>query len=278
MTGHMDTITESASLFCGDCLTILPTWKTGDVRALEDGQRLHVITDPPYEAIMHQAKKSGIDRAMRRDGGAELRAIEFGSVDEIRGAFTAGAAGIATGWLLAFCTPEGVAIWRDAIEAARLRYKRACVWVKPDATPQFNGQGPAMGAEMFVTAWAGAGYSAWNGGGKRGVWTHLTNPPERHGLHPTEKPVRLMRELIQDFTNSGDVILDPFMGTGATGVAAVDMGRRFIGIEQNPEFFAAAVERIRSAEAQPRLFSEPAQRPKQDEMGFPVIRKRDRAK
>lgn len=130
-----------------------------------------------------------------------------------------------------------------------MKYKRACVWVKPDSTPQLNGQGPAQGAENFVCAWAGTGHAKWNAGGKRGVYTHLVNNPDRTGLHPTEKPVSLMAELLADFTNAGQTILDPFMGSGTTGVAAVRFGRKFIGIEQNKEYFDLACKRLAAAQS-----------------------------
>lgn len=235
-------------LHLGDCIAHMEA-------LLDAGQTVaHVITDPPYEAIMHTSKTTRENpgqRALRKDGRADLKAVEFDAIDSTRSRFAELAVALADGWLLAFCTPEGVAPWRDALEAAGARYKRACVWVKPDSAPQFNGQGPAMGAEMFVAAWCGTGYSRWNGGGKRGVWTCNTNGPQRHGLHPTEKPVRLMRELVQDFTQPGDVVLDPYMGTGATGVACALLGRQFTGVEINPEFHAAAVARIENARGNP---------------------------
>jgi DNA modification methylase len=139
-----------------------------------------------------------------------------------------------------------------------MKYKRACVWVKPDSTPQFNGQGPASGAEMFVCAWAGNGHANWNAGGKRGVYTHCVNNPERTGLHPTEKPRRLMSEIIADFTNPGELICDPFMGSGTTGVAAVMAGRRFVGVELNETYFDLACKRLDLAQRQGSLFTEAA--------------------
>jgi len=129
--------------------------------------------------------------------------------------------------------------------------------VKPDATPQLNGQGPgARGAECFVTAWNGIGHARWNAGGKRGVYTHLTNQKDRDGRHPTEKPIPLMREILGDFTNPGQTILDPFMGSGTTGVASAKMGRRFIGIEKDKKYFDIACERIERAYSQGDMFAE----------------------
>jgi site-specific DNA-methyltransferase (adenine-specific) len=202
---------------------------------------------------MHAAK-AGASRRIRTDGRDEIKSLDFQSIDAIRGDVTRLIASICEGWALIFCAPEGVGRWADEINASSAKYKRACVWIKPDSTPQLNGQGPAMGAENFVAAWCGSGYAKWNSGGKRGVYTHLTNPPSRHGLHPTEKPVSLMTELVLDFTAPGDLICDPFMGSGTTGVAAVKLGRRFVGIEKEPKYFDVACERIEAATKQVDMF------------------------
>ena len=77
--------------------------------------------------------------------------------------------------------------------------------------------------------------------------------------HPSPKPIEYMRKLIARLTRPGDVILDPFMGSGTTGVAAIMEGRNFVGVELDPGYYAIAHKRI--ANAQPPLFvaDEPAQ-------------------
>lgn len=237
----------SATLYCGDALAILPT-----VGAVD-----HIICDPPYESSLHDSKNSLRGR-MRTDRGPELQGLNFDAIDEIRADVVRLASSACQGWFIAFCTVEGTWEWAQAINVSPMKYKRACAWVKPDSTPQLNGQGPAQGYECFVCAWAGSGHAAWNAGGKLGVYTHLVNNPERTGLHPTEKPRRLMSELIADFTNPGQLICDPFMGSGTTGVAAVMAGRRFIGIEQNETYFELACKRIMDAQRQGQLFGEAA--------------------
>ena len=75
-----------------------------------------------------------------------------------------------------------------------------------------------------------------------------------HGVcHPTQKPVALMEYLIRTYTNPGETVLDFTMGSGTTGVACVNTGRAFIGIERDPDYFAIAERRI--AEAQPQLMA-----------------------
>lgn len=251
--GRVETIAEGVTLYLGDCRDVLPTI----------GRVSHVLTDPPYEAIMHAAKSSA-SRRIRTDGRDEIKALDFDAIDPIRSEVTNLIAGCCDGWALIFCAPEGIGRWADEINSSHAKYKRACVWIKPDSTPQLNGQGPAMGAENFVAAWCGSGYATWNAGGKRGVYTHLTNPPSRHGGHPTEKPVSLMSELLVDFTKPGDLICDPFMGSGSTGVAAVRLGRRFVGVEVQPKYFDIACERLEAAYQAPDMFAEPTPKAKQE--------------
>ena len=74
-------------------------------------------------------------------------------------------------------------------------------------------------------------------------------------LHPTQKPLPLMKWCIEKYTNPGDTVLDPFMGSGTTGVACVQTGRNFIGIEIDPGYFEIAQRRIHDAEQQPLLFA-----------------------
>jgi len=71
--------------------------------------------------------------------------------------------------------------------------------------------------------------------------------------HPCPKPTNVMRWIVERTTMVNETILDPFMGSGTTGVACVQTGRNFIGIEIDPEYFAIAERRIKEAEAQPRL-------------------------
>ena len=240
-------------LYLGDCLEILPT--LGKVDA--------VVTDPPYEARMQELH--GEVKLRRLDGGPQRRAITFDSVRDIREPFLDALIGRNGGWMLAFCNVEGVAAWRESILARDMKFKTTCIWNKPDATPKLNGQGPALSYECFTTTWCGKGHAKWNGGGRRGVFTHPTNNAERHGEHPTEKPLSLMVELLTLFTNPGDLVLDPFMGSGTTGVAARKTGRRFIGCEIDPKYFNIAERRISAARHEPQLpLAEP--KPKQTSM------------
>jgi len=215
-----EVLAEGVEVYCGDMLSILPTLGPVD----------HIISDPPYEDELHSA----IGRIRRTDGREMIADLGFAGVNASRSAIAAACVKASSGWLILFTLAEGVRAWRDDIQAAGGKWDTCLAWVKPDASPRFNGQGAARGFENAVTAWCGKGYRSWNSGGKRGVYTHLVNY-QRQGEHPTEKPVPLMEELVLDFTKPGQLICDPFAGSGTTGVAAVKCGRRFVGIKPRPD-------------------------------------------
>ena len=161
---------------------------------------------------------------------------------------------LSSGWALFFSQAEAVGLWQSALESAGAKYRGPAVWVKPDSSPQFSGDKPAVNFEMMVLAWCGRGRSQWNGGGKRGTYQHNVNGRGRDGRHPTEKPISLMLELLSDFTNPQDTILDPFMGSGSVGVACLATGRSYIGIERDPEYFRVACDRLATANGKGSLF------------------------
>jgi site-specific DNA-methyltransferase (adenine-specific) len=253
---RVEHLAAGVSLHLGDCREIMPGLSAVD----------HVFSDPPYEQIS-QDRIGGIKR---NDGGKVTEKLTFAGIDGIRDDVCRAAKALCSGWAVFFCTGEGIAPWRDSIEAAGIRYKAPMIWVKPDAMPKFNGQGPALGFEAIALGWCGPGHSSWNGGGKRGVFTHCVNGPTRHGVHPTEKPVALMAEIVSLFSAPGQSILDPFMGSGTTGVAAVRSGRRFIGIETDARFFEIACQRIRIALLQPDMFIDRPKAAKQDSLFAPT--------
>lgn len=237
-------IIGNATLYLGDCLNIMPSLGKVD----------HTISDPPYEAVMQN--KWGVLSRNAPSSHVQHEVLGFDAIDDIRSDVARLCVSATNGWVIFFCMAEGVRAWRDEIEAAGARYKRAMVWVKPDAMPQFNGQGPSTGHEMMVSAWCGDGHSRWNGGGRPGVFTYNKNTIG--AVHPTQKPLPLMKQLVHLFSDDGQTVLDPFMGSGTTGVACVEQGRKFIGIEANKEHFEAACKRIEDAQRQGDMFLETA--------------------
>lgn len=93
-------------------------------------------------------------------------------------------------------------------------------------------------------------------GNESGFAPRSTENREFTGCHPTQKPLALMRWCL-GFLSDAQTILDPYMGSGTTGVAAIQMGRSFIGIEKEPKYFDIACRRIEQAQKQPDMFIEP---------------------
>lgn len=122
-------------------------------------------------------------------------------------------------------------------------------WFKPDAPPSMA---------HFELAW-----TTFDRNARQLSCSIGETNPERIG-HPTQKPLRLMRWCL-GFVPDATTILDPFMGSGTTGVAAVQMGRDFIGIELEPRYFDIACKRIDEAQRQTDLFiPQPKVKPTQD--------------
>lgn len=231
---------DGITLYNADCMDILPTLGKVDV----------TISDPPYEAQAHTA--------MRRtrasiEGRIDKAGLGFDAItEETRSSVAAWTAKNIAKWALFFCQVEAVGTWKKELENYGAKYDRAWAWIKPDAAPRFNGQGPAQGFESIVTAWCGTGGRSWNGGGMRNVLTYNVTSG-RVSDHPTEKPLPLLMRLVHLYSDKGDMVADFFMGSGTTGVACIRMGRKFIGIERDPRYFDIACKRIEAELSQLRL-------------------------
>ncbi len=187
----------------------------GDCRevlaAIPDDAVDHLIADPPYSKHVHDVGR--MDKALR----AGDREFGFECLSPgLRAAVAQQAARLVKRWSIIFTDAEGLGDWRADLLAAGLEHIRTGAWVKRK--------------------------KRWNGGGAPAVWTHVS---ERGGrIHPTQKPLRLLTELVTQFTDPGDLILDPFCGGGTTLRAAKDLGRRAIGIEQDERYCEATARRL----------------------------------
>jgi site-specific DNA-methyltransferase (adenine-specific) len=226
----------NATLYLGDCMDILPTLAKVDA----------VMTDPPFSENTHGNAKSN------KGKGHGNKAIDFASVDfPAISALLDSCAKLCDGWVIASMDWRHIA----ALEFQGHAYYeliRFGVWVKTNPMPQISADRPAQG-------WEGIGYiypkdkkKVWHGGGSHGNWI---GPVITNGDHPTGKPVDMLSVWVSRFTAKGDTILDPFMGSGTTGVAAIQLGRKFIGIEREPKYFDIACKRIEQAAAQGQLFA-----------------------
>ncbi len=221
----------------GDCLEVLPT--------IPDKGVAHVITDPPYSAYVHG--KQWVSAALTADGAPRVsskhKEINFEAItsEQIEG-LAVEATRIRGRWSLVFTDLESAHLWAGSMGPA---YVRTCIWDKVDGAPQFTGDRPANGCEAIVCSHA-KGRKTWNGGGRRNVFRYAVNAEKGDKPHPTTKPLELMLELVELFTDPGELILDAFAGSGTTGVACLRLGRRFIGIEKDAKYAAIARERLRA--------------------------------
>ena len=196
-----------------------------------------MVTDPPYGTVTHEGSRS--------HNSLNESPIDFAFLDleGCREIFTA-LIQKADRWVIATCE------WRYLSELEKtLPLVRFGIWVKPNGAPQFTGDRPATGWEA-IAIFHREGKKHWNGGGNRAVW----NCPIEQGEHPTQKPIKLIMDFVSLFSDSDDTILDPFMGSGTTGVACARLGRKFIGIEIEEKYFNIACERIKREYDQLKMF------------------------
>lgn len=245
------------TLYLGDCLTIMA--ELGPVDA--------VVTDPPYADRSMKNARSGKNIKHRRDGQIH----EFGYAaleDEIRIASALEFSRLASRWVLVWCDIESIHLWKADLVGKGLRYVRTGIWVRSNGAPQFSGDRLGQGVEACVIAHNQEARLRWNGGGSPAVWLGpIVNSRSSERMHSSPKPQWLMDAQIEDFTDRGETILDPFMGSGTTGVACAKLGRKFIGIEIEEKYFDIACRRIEQAASQIRMeFDVP--KPMQEKMGL----------
>lgn len=220
-------------------------------KEMADGAVDAVITDPPYNKRTH--------KGARAKGGKLIAdsTVEFESL--VSTEFYGDALRVAKRWCLAFCVFEQIAEYEAIADES---WVRTGVWIRVGASPQFTGDRPAPGADAVAIAHR-SGRKRWNGGGGHALWQHGFASEEvgPNRGHPTRKPLLLMRELVRLFTDKDEVILDPFAGSGTTGVAAIAEGRRVILYERLPEYAAIARARCEAAANNVDWRANPAQIP-----------------
>lgn len=197
----------------------------------------HTLTDPGYDKRTHTGARGSKGRML---------GIDFEPTDPRT--YLADVLTLTKRWSLVFCALEMLGAFQDFAGSA---YRKGGLWIKPDSAPQFNGMGPAQGAEgLAIMHYFKRDRKnqqdkvRWNAGGRRGVWTH--NVARENRFVPTQKPVSLAVELIENFTDPGDVIFDLFAGSASIGVAALITGRRYIGIEVKKRIFEISGLRLRA--------------------------------
>ena len=238
---------DSVTLYLGDAEDVLPTLDAVD----------HVITDPPYAPIAMKNARSGSTIKKRRDG----KLYDFGYealLPEMRATVAPILSALTRRWAIVWTDIESASAWRCVMST---EYVRTGIWVREHGAPQFSGDRPAQGVEACYIG-HGPARKKWNGGGHPATWigSIVNSQGERNG-HKSPKPLWLMRRQVEQFTDYGDTILDPYAGSATTLVAAYELGRRAIGIEISESVCEAAAKRLESLT--PPLFTLPAEKPVQ---------------
>lgn len=239
--------------------------------SLADGSIDVVITDPPYSQYVHtRSRGSSPGSVAKRARGIikQDRKLDFDAMTPDLLSFVAYQLGrVAKRWVLVFCDVESSQSWALALRLAGLEYVRTLAWVKEGGTPQFTGDRPAAAFEAIVLAHP-PGKKRWNGGGRGNVYRCPIAHERR--LHSAQKPLALMEMLVRDFSEHGELILDPFAGSGTTGVAAKRLGRRFVGMEKDPHWFRVGARRLLRVREQLEIPLAPITRrkPKQEAMAL----------
>ena len=225
--------TEHCTLYLGDCLDVLPT--LGKVDA--------VVTDPPY----------GVNKAAAGIRAATCRRATEYDADWVDNPQYIEAVAV-----------KAVEMCRQIAKAVAITpgFKCMSLYPRPDHIGGYYYQG-----QSTVTAWGAAwwqpilfyGKDPKTGMLQRDMFIGKSNREIDNNGHPCPKELSSWTELVERMSFKDLTILDPFMGSGTTGVACIRTGRRFVGIEKEPKYFEIALKRIREAERMAKcdLFKEP---------------------
>jgi site-specific DNA-methyltransferase (adenine-specific) len=239
----------NATLYHGDSLEVLQ-----DLEGIDA-----VITDPPYSSGgQFRSDRSNDPRTKYLESGSSNQSLAAFSGDnrDQRGfhfwsSLWAGAALRATkeGGIAVFFTDwRQLPISTDYMQAGGWIWRGVVPWVKSTYRPQMG----RFGAQCEYAIWGSAGpLPTERGVGCLPGFFKYAPPQDRE--HVTQKPDDLMRDIVQ-IVPAGGVVLDPFMGSGTTGVGAVTSGKRFIGVEIERQYFDIACTRIAAAQSQLDMF------------------------
>lgn len=246
------------SILSGDCRRLLPQ--------LDPGGTQLVFADPPYHLSNGGFTCHGGRRAPVHKGTWDVSAgIEADHAFHLEWLTLLRQALAPTGSLFISGTHHAIFSIGFALQSMGLSIVNTITWYKPNAAPNLACRTFAHSTEILV--WAAPttarqmlmrrhrerlraqeppDFEVPEPFGKQVIWA-IPTPSAREkqfGRHPTQKPLALLQRIIELASEPGGLVVDPFAGSGTTGVAAVHLGRRFIGFEQDPQFCALARRRL----------------------------------
>lgn len=256
---RVEHLSDSVTLHLGDALEVMESLDRVEA----------IITDPPYcsGSVSEASRTAAKGQGLRSENLTKLGWFVGDNM---------GTAGLAmllrsmafrglqildpTGSVLVFCDWRMVPNLAPTIESAGLRFQNMVVWDKG-----MMGLGMGFRAQHEIILHYTAGAPKYHDLGTSNVIrTARVSASDRE--HQTQKPTELMEALVKVVAPPGGRVLDPFMGSGSTGVAAVAAGRAFVGIERDAEHFDTACRRISDEMKRPRLDLTPSPKSEQQSL------------
>lgn len=229
------------------CKCILRADSKDVIKRIPDNSIDFILTDPPYNLGQHSTGNIPLPgRSAMNNDVADWDKIDFNpeewADDFIRILKP-------TGNLFIFTSYNQLGRWYNCLDH-KFDTTNFMIWHKTNPAPKIFKAGFLNSCEMIFTCWNKK--HTWNFISQAEMHNFIQSPicmaPERlkDPKHPAQKPISILKKMIEIASNKGDIIFDPFMGVGSTGVAALELNRKFIGVEIDEAYFSAAKKRIES--------------------------------
>lgn len=225
------------------------------ISQIPDGSIDLILTDPPYNLSKYST--GNIKLSWRKDINNDLADWDkkiFEPADLIDD-FTRILK--PTGNIFAFTSYNLLGRWHEVFDP-KFDTFQYMVWHKTNPVPKIRRAGFLNSCELIICVW-NKGHT-WNFTNQKEMHNLIESPicmgKERlkNPMHPTQKPVKVLSHIVKLASNPGDLVFDPFMGVGSTGIAALNLGREFLGFEIDEIYFKAADKRLKSIH--PKLFDQ----------------------
>lgn len=246
------------NLFHGDCLQLLPQFPRNSIDT--------IFADPPYflsngGITCHAGRMVSVNKGKWdvSQGTEENHKFNLAWLSECQQVLTK------NGVIWVSGTAHVIFSIGFAMQQLGFKILNDIIWFKPNAAPNLSCRYFTHSTETII--WAAKNQKSkhnfnyklmkqlGNGKQMRNLW-EITPPQPRekiHGKHPTQKPLKLLERILLASTNEGDVVLDPFNGSGSTGVAALRLGRKYIGVEISQEYLDLTIRRLEDELTNPRF-------------------------
>lgn len=230
----------NTTLINGDCFEYLNNIQDNSVDLL--------LTDPPYNIAKYST--GNINLKGRTAINNDLAKWDLQEIDIDKLSFEFKRILKPNGNIFIFTSYNLIGKWHSALDPLFDTFQYF-LWHKTNPAPKIYKNGFLNSCEMIICLW-NKGHT-WNFSDQKTMHNFfecpicMGNERTKSPKHPTQKPLKLLRHIIKIASNEGDIVLDPFMGVGSTGVAAIELDRSFIGCEIDKEYFLTAKKRINCA-------------------------------